>query len=69
MNAPVAHKPAVTLIESWLRFGVIETTVPLVVHALATDEILAGQRYRISIKDSPFARADSMVGRSCASLA
>lgn len=31
----LAHEPAVTLVESWLRFRVIETTVPLMQHALA----------------------------------
>ena len=48
----LAHEPAVMLIESWLRFRVIETTVPLVLHALAT-----ALRWRISYWDAAIVEA------------
>ena len=48
----LAHSPAAALIESWLRFRVIETTVPLVQHALATAE-----RWRISYWDAAIVEA------------
>ena len=55
----LAHEPAVTLIESWLRFRVIETTVPLVLHALAT-----ALRWRISYWDAAIVEAARVGGCS-----
>ena len=55
----LAHDPAVTLIESWLRFRVIETTVPLVLHALAT-----ALRWRISYWDAAIVEAARIGGCS-----
>ena len=46
------HDSAVNLIESWLRFRVIETTVPLVLQALAT-----AARWRISYWDAAIIEA------------
>ena len=48
----VAHDAAVSLIESWLRFRVIETTVPLVQQALAT-----AARWRVSYWDAAIVEA------------
>ena len=53
----LAHQPAVTLIESWLRFRIIETSVPLVQHALATAE-----RWRISYWDAAIVEAARLAG-------
>ena len=55
----LAHDPAVTLIESWLRFRVIETTVPLMLHALAT-----ALRWRISYWDAAIVEAARIGGCS-----
>ena len=55
----LAHEPAVTLIESWLRFRVIETTVPLMLHALAT-----ALRWRISYWDAAVVEAARIGGCS-----
>ena len=49
---PLAHDSAVSLIESWLRFRVIETTVPLVQQALAT-----AARWRVSYWDAAIVEA------------
>ena len=46
------HESAVNLIESWLRFRVVETTVPLVQQALAT-----AARWRISCWDAAIVEA------------
>ncbi|MCY4598408.1 MAG: PIN domain-containing protein [Acidobacteria bacterium] len=48
----LGHDSAVSLIESWLRFRVIETTVPLVQHALAT-----AARWRVSYWDAAIVEA------------
>lgn len=48
----LAHEFAASLIESWLRFRVIETTVPLVQQALAT-----AARWRISYWDAAIVEA------------
>ena len=48
----LAHDSAVNLIESWLRFRVIETTVSLVQQALAT-----AARWRISYWDAAIVEA------------
>ena len=48
----LAHDTAVSLIESWLRFRVIETTVSLVQQALAT-----AARWRISYWDAAIVEA------------
>ena len=48
----LAHDSAVSLIESWLRFRVIETTVSLVQQALAT-----AARWRISYWDAAIVEA------------
>ena len=48
----LAHDSAVSLIESWLRFRVIETTVLLVQHALAT-----AARWRLSYWDAAIVEA------------
>ena len=48
----LAHESAVSLIESWLRFRVIETSVPLVQQALAT-----ATRWRISCWDAAIVEA------------
>ena len=48
----LAHESAASLIESWLRFRVIETTVPLVQRALAT-----AARWRISHWDAAIVEA------------
>lgn len=49
---PLAHDSAVSLIESWLRFRVIETTVPLVQQALATSA-----RWQVSYWDAAIVEA------------
>ena len=49
---PLAHDAAVSLIESWLRFRVIETTVPLVQQALAT-----AARWQVSYWDAAIVEA------------
>lgn len=46
------HESAVSLVESWLRFRVVETTVPLVRQALAT-----AARWRISYWDAAIIEA------------
>ena len=51
-TGPLAHDSAVSLIESWLRFRVIETTVPLVQQALAT-----AARWRVSYWDAAIVEA------------
>ena len=51
------HETALTLVESWLRFRVIETTVPLVRHALAS-----AQRWRISYRDAAIVEAARIGG-------
>ncbi len=48
----LGHDSAVSLIESWLRFRVIETTVPLVQQALAT-----AARWRVSYWDAAIVEA------------
>ena len=48
----LSHDTAVSLIESWLRFRVIETSVPLVQQALAT-----AARWRISYWDAAIVEA------------
>ena len=48
----LAHEPAVALVESWLRFRVIETTVPLIQRALAS-----ALRWRISYWDAAIVEA------------
>ncbi len=48
----LAHDSAVRLVESWLRFRVVETTVPLVQQALAT-----AARWRISYWDAAIIEA------------
>ena len=53
----LAHQSAVALIESWLRFRVVETTVPLVQQALATVA-----RWRISYWDAAIVEA-ARIGR------
>ena len=55
----LAHDPAVTLIESWLRFRVIETTAALVLHALAT-----ARRWRLSYWDAAIVEAARIGGCS-----
>ena len=49
---PLAHDSAVSLIESWLRFRVVETTVPLVQQALAT-----AARWQVSYRDAAIVEA------------
>ena len=49
---PLTHDSAVSLIESWLRFRVIETTVPLVQQALAT-----AARWQVSYWDAAIVEA------------
>lgn len=49
---PVSHDIAVALIESWLRFRVVETTVQLVLDALST-----ARRWRISYWDAAVVEA------------
>ena len=49
---PLAHDSAVSLIESWLRFRVIETTVPLVQQAFAT-----AARWQVSYWDAAIVEA------------
>ena len=53
----LAHRQAVALIESWLRFRVIATSVALVQHALATAE-----RWRISYWDAAIIKAARLAG-------
>ena len=53
----LAHEPATTLIESWLRFRVMETTVSLVQHALAS-----ALRWRISYWDAAIVEAARIGG-------
>ena len=48
----LAHDSAVSLVESWLRFRIVETTVPLVQQALAT-----AARWRISYWDAAIIEA------------
>lgn len=48
----LAHETAVNLVESWLRFRIVETTVPLVQQALAT-----AARWRISYWDAAIVEA------------
>ena len=48
----LAHEPAVALVESWLRFRVMETTVRLMRHALAS-----ARRWRISYWDAAIVEA------------
>ena len=52
-----AHQQAVALIESWLRFRIIETSVALVRQALATAE-----RWRISYWDAALVEAARLAG-------
>ena len=49
---PIAHESAVNLIESWLRFPVVETTVSLVQQALAT-----AARWQVSYWDAAIVEA------------
>lgn len=49
---PLDHDSAVSLIESWLRFRVIDTTAPLVLQALAT-----AARWRIAYWDAAIVEA------------
>lgn len=53
----LAHEPAVALIESWLRFRVIETTMSLVQHALTS-----ALRWRISYWDAAIVEAARLGG-------
>ena len=53
----LAHEPAAALVESWLRFRVIETTVPLVQQALAS-----ALRWRISYWDAAVIEAARIGG-------
>ena len=53
----LTHDPAVTLIESWLRYRVVETTVPLVQQALAS-----ALRWRISYWDAAIVEAARLGG-------
>ena len=48
----LAHESAANLIESWLRFRVVETTVSLVLQALAT-----AARWRVSYWDAAIIEA------------
>ena len=48
----LAHEPATALIESWLRFRVVVTTVSLMQHALAS-----ALRWRISYWDAAIVEA------------
>ena len=49
---PIPHEAAVSLIESWLRFPVVETTVSLVQQALAT-----AARWQVSYWDAAIVEA------------
>ena len=51
------HESAVRLIESWLRFRVIESTVALMQHALAS-----ALRWRISYRDAAIVEAARIGG-------
>ena len=51
------HESAVMLIESWLRFRVVETTVLLMQHALAS-----ALRWRISYRDAAIVEAARIGG-------
>ena len=53
----LAHEPATALIESWLRFRVMETTVALVQNALAS-----ALRWRISYWDAAIVEAARIGG-------
>ena len=53
----LAHQQAVALIESWLRFRIIETSVALVQQALAT-----ALRWRISYWDAAIVEAARVAG-------
>ena len=53
----ITHEQAVSLVESWLRFGVIETSIPLVQNALAT-----AARWQISYWDAAIVEAARMGG-------
>ena len=48
----LAHEPAVALVEFWLRFRVVETTVSLMQYALAS-----ALRWRISYRDAAIVEA------------
>jgi len=48
----LAHESAVSLVESWLRYSIVETTVSLVQQALAT-----AARWRISYWDAAIIEA------------
>ena len=54
---PLPHDTAVALIESWLRFRVVETTVQLVVDALATK-----RRWQLSYWDAAIVEAARLGG-------
>ena len=56
---PISHDIAVALIESWLRFRVVETTVQLVLDALS-----ATRRWRISYWDAAVVEAARSAGCS-----
>lgn len=58
---PMPHDIAVALIESWLRYRVVETTVQLVLDALS-----AARRWRISYWDAAVVEAARSGG--CATL-
>ena len=53
----LTHEPATALIESWLRFRVIETTLALMQHALAS-----ALRWRISYWDAAIVEAARVGG-------
>ena len=53
----LAHEAAVSLVESWFRFRVVETSVPLVQQALAT-----AARWRISYWDAAIVEAARRAG-------
>lgn len=53
----ITHEQAVSLIESWLRFGVVETDVPLVQNAL-----VSAARWQISYWDAAIVEAARMGG-------
>ena len=53
----LTHQQTVALIESWLRFRIIETSVALVQQALAT-----AQRWRISYWDAAIVEAARLAG-------
>lgn len=53
----LAHEAAVNLVESWLRFRIVETTVPLLQQAFAT-----AARWRISYWDAAIVEAARRAG-------